>query len=96
MSLYSHAELHGDTLFQNRPYVYSFGGQPLTRYQFIAVSYDVTKCLDILGIDNTNYNSHSFRIGAATTLAILVFKVMSFKHQGDGVNTVSYIYSLNT
>jgi hypothetical protein len=44
-----------------------FGGQPLTRYQFVAT---LTQCFKILGIDSTKYNSHSFKIGAATTLAM--------------------------
>lgn len=49
------------------PLFVHFGGQPLTRYQFCAT---LNRCLTILGIDTTNYNSHSFRIGAATTLAM--------------------------
>ena len=52
-----------------------FGGQPITRYQFVAT---LTQCLKILGIDSTKYNSHSFRIGAATTLAM----------QGVGSDTI--------
>lgn len=43
-----------------------FSGQPLTRYQFSAM---LTKTLHTLGIYSTEYKSHSFRIGAATTLA---------------------------
>ena len=43
-----------------------FSGQPITRYQFTAI---LTKALQLSGIDNVGFKSHSFRIGAATTLA---------------------------
>ena len=43
-----------------------FSGAPLTRYQFNSI---LNKTLDICNIDHTNFKSHSFRIGAATTLA---------------------------
>ena len=43
-----------------------FSGEPLTRYQFSSI---LNKTLDICNIDHTNFKSHSFRIGAATTLA---------------------------
>lgn len=39
-------------------------GMPVTRYQFSAV---LKKSLLALGYQNSNYRSHSFRIGAATT-----------------------------
>lgn len=44
-----------------------FDGKPLSGYQFSAV---LKKSLCILGFDTTNYKSHSFRIGMATTLSL--------------------------
>lgn len=44
-----------------------FSGKPLTRYQFSAV---LAKVLAQSSIDSKNFKSHSFRIGAATTLAL--------------------------
>jgi hypothetical protein len=38
-------------------------GSPLTRYQFTSV---LKKTLDISGLSNSHYTSHSFRIGAAS------------------------------
>lgn len=38
-----------------------------TRYQFITI---LKRCLDVMGVDRSNYNSYSFRIGLATTLAL--------------------------
>lgn len=43
-----------------------FEGQPLTRYQFITI---LNRYLD-MGVNSSDYNSHSFRKGAATTLAL--------------------------
>ena len=43
-----------------------FSGKILTRYQISSI---LNKSLDSCGIDYTNFKSHSFRIGAATTLA---------------------------
>lgn len=48
------------------PLFIHFGGEPLTRYQFVAT---LNRSLKVLGIDSTKYNSHSFKIGAATTIA---------------------------
>jgi hypothetical protein len=42
-------------------------GTPLTRTQFVFI---LKKCLLIIGIDSKRYSSHSFRIGAATNLAV--------------------------
>lgn len=61
-----HAYLHMRTS-QTGPLFIHFEGQPLTRYQFITI---LKRCLNAIGVDSSNYNSHSFRIGAATTLAI--------------------------
>lgn len=47
-----------------------YGGQPLTRVQFTAVLH---KAIMALGLDSTKFKSHSFRIGAATTAAMLGF-----------------------
>lgn len=44
-----------------------FGGQPLTRYQFTAV---LNKVLAKIGLECKRYKSHSFRIGAATSVAM--------------------------
>ena len=43
-----------------------FSGEPITRYKFSSV---LNKTLDIYNIGHTNFKSHSFCIGAATTLA---------------------------
>lgn len=48
------------------PFFCLFSGQLLTRYQFSAI---LTKNLNSLGIDSIRYKTHSFRIGAAITLA---------------------------
>lgn len=37
-----------------------FEGQPLTCYQFITI---LKRCLDIMGIDSSNYNLHLYRKG---------------------------------
>lgn len=39
----------------------------LTRYQFAAV---LSKCIRYLGLSDTNYKTHSFRIGRATDLSL--------------------------
>lgn len=44
-----------------------FGGKCLTRYQFTSV---LKKALCCIGLPSGRYNSHSFRIGAATAAAI--------------------------
>lgn len=49
------------------PLFYHFNKQPVTRYQFSAL---LKKCLSVLGLADTNYKSHSFRIGMATVCAI--------------------------
>lgn len=41
-------------------------GTPLTRYQLVSV---LKKSLNVAGINQTRYSSHSFRIGAATSLS---------------------------
>lgn len=43
------------------------GVSPVTKYQFTAV---LTKAISAPNIDSTAYNSHSFRIGASTDLAL--------------------------
>lgn len=57
---------------QVRPYIDGqlfchFDGTPLTSYQFSAL---LKRALNVLGIDNSQYKSHSFRIGMATTFAL--------------------------
>ena len=44
-----------------------FDGTPLTRTQFVFI---LKKCLLIIEIDPKRYSSHTFRIGAATNLAV--------------------------
>ncbi|XP_063423640.1 uncharacterized protein LOC134707625 isoform X2 [Mytilus trossulus] len=44
-----------------------FDGSPLSRYQFVTL---LKNAIDLSGIDKTRYSSHSFRIGAATTLSM--------------------------
>lgn len=43
-----------------------FSGTTITRYQFSAI---LKRSLKICNIDDSNFKSHSFRIGAATSLA---------------------------
>lgn len=54
-------------------------GQPLTRYQFSAV---LKKALAALGGDYSRYQSHSFRIGAATAAAAMGVSVDDIKRAG--------------
>ena len=44
-----------------------YDGNSLSRYQISAV---ISKALNFLGIDPSNYSTHSIRIGAATTCAM--------------------------
>ncbi|VDI74134.1 Hypothetical predicted protein [Mytilus galloprovincialis] len=44
-----------------------FDGTPVTRYQFSGV---LKKSLNVLGLSQGKYSSHSFRIGAATSAAM--------------------------
>lgn len=44
-----------------------FDGKPLTRYQVVSV---LKRAITYLGIDENRYSSHSFRIGAATSLSM--------------------------
>lgn len=48
------------------PLLVHFDGVPLSRYQFVAV---FRKCLRALGLNEKEFSSHSFRIGAATEAA---------------------------
>ena len=43
-------------------------GRPLTLYQFVSV---LKKALERVSVKHKHYNSHSFRIGCATSLSIL-------------------------
>ena len=43
-----------------------FDGTPLTSFQCSVI---LKKALNVLGVKNANYKSHSFRIGMATTYA---------------------------
>ncbi|OCT77998.1 hypothetical protein XELAEV_18029095mg [Xenopus laevis] len=51
-------------------------GLPVIRFQFTRV---FSKCLKALGIQDENYSSHSFRIGAATQAALLDFSEKRIK-----------------
>jgi hypothetical protein len=50
----------------NGPLFCHFNGKPMSRYQLVSV---LNKALEVLGIDASDYNSHSFRIGAASLAA---------------------------
>ena len=43
-------------------------GKPLSRYQ---VSTMLTKAIRFIGLNDEEYNTHSFRIGAATTASLM-------------------------
>lgn len=45
-----------------------FDGSPLTRHGFSRV---LTKAIEFVGLPASDFKSHSFRIGAATTAAML-------------------------
>lgn len=47
----------------NGPLFVHIDGSPLTRYQFTSV---LNKAINLLGLSNSHYTSHSFRIGAAS------------------------------
>ena len=47
-----------------------FDGRPITRTQVVAV---LKKALSCIGVNHQGYSSHSFRIGAATSLSMLGF-----------------------
>ena len=56
-----------------------FNGMPLTRYQFQAV---LKKVAARLGLEISQYSSHSFRIGAATTAAMNGLSLEAMQHKG--------------
>lgn len=64
-------------------------GRPLTRYQFITI---LKRCLNALGVDSSKDNSHSFRIGAATSLQFKAFTVTSFKGQDNALSHFVHIF----
>ena len=49
------------------PLLCHFNTEPLSRYQFSTI---LKRSLSLLGVQNTNFTSHSFRIGMATTCAM--------------------------
>lgn len=65
----SNAGVFASAASHNRAIFCRFLGKPLTRYQFIAV---LAKVLTKSSINVKNFKSHSFRVGAATTLALQV------------------------
>lgn len=65
----SNAGVFASAASHNRAIFCHFLGKPLTRYQFIAV---LAKVLTKSSINAKKFKSHSFRVGAATTLALQV------------------------
>ena len=61
------------------PLFVHFDGRPLSRYQFSAV---LKKSLKIEGIDASKFNSHSFRIGAATIAAVMGYPTEEIQLDG--------------
>lgn len=66
-----------------------FNGQALTRYQFSAV---LKKALSFIGIEYSNYKSHSFRIGAATCAAERGVSVAEIQKAGRWKSNAVYSY----
>lgn len=64
---------------KNGPLFCHIDGSSLTRYQFSAV---LKKALGVIGGDYSRYQSHSFRIGAATTAAAMGLSVDEIKRAG--------------
>lgn len=56
-----------------------FDTKPLTRFQVVTV---LKKALELLGVDKQFYSSHSFRIGAATSMAIQGFNDVDIMKAG--------------
>lgn len=65
MQSYLHIRPH-----KNEPIFCHFDSSPLTRFQFTSV---LSKSLKHINLSNSNYKSHSFRIGASTDLALKGF-----------------------
>lgn len=63
----SHAGVLASAAVIKGPLFCHFSGKPLTRHQLSAV---LAKVLTKSSIDSKNFESHSFRIEAATTLAL--------------------------
>ena len=61
------------------PLLLHFNNKPVTRYQFGAVLH---KTLKLTGLNHTQYKTHSFRIGAATTAAALGYSDAEIKAAG--------------
>ena len=61
------------------PLFIHFDGTPLSRYQFSAV---LQKTIKLLGMQASHFKSHSFRIGAASTMAQLGFPPEEIKNAG--------------
>ncbi|KAJ8317540.1 hypothetical protein KUTeg_005444 [Tegillarca granosa] len=61
------------------PFFCHLSGLPVTKYQFVSV---LRKCLNFANIDTKCYKSHSFRIGAASTCAMLGMENMKIAELG--------------
>lgn len=72
-SICPHSLLH--SFLKSRPPFHGplfchFNGTPQTRYQVVTI---LKKCLDLLGVSQKGFSSHSFRIGAATSMSLSGF-----------------------
>lgn len=63
----------------NGPLLCHMDGTPLTRTQFSSV---LKKCLSVMNLEFAKYNTHSFRIGAATTAAMVGCTTEQIKEAG--------------
>lgn len=89
----SNAGVFASAASLNRAIFCRFLGKPLTRYQFIAV---LAKVLTKSSINVKNFKSHSFRVGAATTLALQVETTMSSTRQVDGnLMAIAHIFLID-
>lgn len=61
------------------PLFIHFAGNPLTRYQFGQI---LTRSVSAMGLSPTNFSSHSFRIGAATSAAVSGIPIDTIKSMG--------------
>lgn len=70
-------------------FVCHFGGDPLTQYQFNAT---LKQVLIFLGLGGSPFSAHSFRIGAASTAALLGFSFDEVKAMGRWRSDAAQLY----
>lgn len=71
------------------PLFIHFGGGPMTRYQFESI---LKKGITLMGLPPTNFSSHSFRIGAATSAAIRGIPIDMIKNRGRWRSSAVNLY----